>query len=346
MPSGLHHVREGAGPPLVLIAGIGSSGAAWRPVVPRLAEEREVWRVDLPGFGRSEALPAGDPCGVEALADAAERFFAEVGLERPHVAGNSLGGAAGLELGRRGVVASVTALSPAGFAGRAGQQYAGRSLQLTHWAGRTLRPAAPKLFRRPRLRRILCGQMFAHPERITPGEMYADLVTMLDGKGFHDVLTELDGHRFEGEIAVPVTIAWGTRDALLLPTQARRARRLLPDARHVSLHGCGHVPMSDDPEQVARVLLEGSLTAVGSVGGRERQRVDRRRAAAAQLAGEHRERPAAEADVVDEQARAGRQLAGRRELAAHVGDLLGGVRHLALRRTVAGALQRRGVRQP
>jgi pimeloyl-ACP methyl ester carboxylesterase len=260
MPSGLHHDQEGDGPPLVLLAGIGSSGAAWRPVVPRLARERAVWSVDLPGFGCSAALPAGDPCGIEALAGAAERFFAEAGLERPHVAGNSLGGAVGLELGRRGSVASVTAISPAGFAGRAAQRFAGRSLRLSHWLGGRMRPLAPKLVTRPRLRRLLYGQMFAHPERLTPGEAYSHLVTMLDGGGFHDVLTELDGHRFAGEIGVPVTIAWGTRDALLLPAQALRARRLLPDARHVWLHGCGHVPMSDDPEQVARVLLEGSAT--------------------------------------------------------------------------------------
>jgi pimeloyl-ACP methyl ester carboxylesterase len=258
MPSGLHHVREGAGPPLVLLAGIGCSGAAWRPVVPRLAAEREVWRVDLPGFGRSEALPAGDPCGIEALADATERFFGEAGLERPHVAGNSLGGAVGLELGRRDRVASVTALSPAGFAGRAGRWFAGRSLRLTYRAGDKLRPVAPTAFRRPGLRRILCGQMFARPDRLTPGEAYVYLVTLLDGRGFHHVLAELDGHRFEGEISVPVTIAWGTRDALLLPTQARRARRLLPGARHIWLRGCGHLPMSDDPEQVAQVLLDGS----------------------------------------------------------------------------------------
>ena len=48
---------------------------------------------------------------------------------------------------------------------------------------------------------------------------------------------------------------------LLLPTQARRARKALPDARHLWLRGCGHVPMSDDPDLVARVLLEGSATA-------------------------------------------------------------------------------------
>jgi pimeloyl-ACP methyl ester carboxylesterase len=245
----------------VLLAGIGSSGAAWLPVVPLLTPEREVWRVDMPGFGDSEGFPSGDPAGIEPLADAAERFLAAAGLHRPHVAGNSLGGAVGLELGRRDRVASVTALSPAGFAGWARRQFAGRSLQLTHWAGRRLRPVAPKAFSRPRLRRILCGQMYAHPERLTPGQAYANLVTLVDGPGFHDTLMALDGHRFEGEVQVPVTIAWGTRDALLLPGEALRARRLLPGARHVWLHGCGHVPMSDDPEQVAGVLLDGSSTS-------------------------------------------------------------------------------------
>ena len=74
-------------------------------------------------------------------------------------------------------------------------------------------------------------------------------------------------------------------------------------------------------------------------GGRERERVDGARALAAQLAGDHRERPAAEADVVDEQARSGRRRAGDGELAADVRDLLGGVRHLALGRVVADALE-------
>ena len=51
----------------------------------------------------------------------------------------------------------------------------------------------------------------------------------------------------------PTTIAWGERDRLLLyGRQAPRARRWLPEARHVTLDGLGHVPTYDDPEQVAR----------------------------------------------------------------------------------------------
>ena len=147
-----------------------------------------------------------DPTVAE-LAGAVARCLAELGLERPHVAGNSLGGAVALELARHGAVASVTAISPAGFWSGLERRFAHRSL-LASWAiSRRIRPYAPRLLGRP---------------------------------------------------PVPATIAWGTRDALLLPTQARRARRRLPSARHIWLHGCGHVPMSDDRDQVAAAILRGS----------------------------------------------------------------------------------------
>jgi pimeloyl-ACP methyl ester carboxylesterase len=57
---------------------------------------------------------------------------------------------------------------------------------------------------------------------------------------------------------VPVTIAWGEKDRLLWPRQARRAADEIPGARVVMLPGCGHIPTYDDPELVARVILEGS----------------------------------------------------------------------------------------
>ena len=57
---------------------------------------------------------------------------------------------------------------------------------------------------------------------------------------------------------IPITVAWGTRDALLIPRQARRAQRMMPWARHVALPGCGHVPFHDDPEGVAAMMLAAS----------------------------------------------------------------------------------------
>ena len=253
----LHHAREGSGPPLVLLSGIGMDGSAWAPVLDRLTPERDVWRVDLPGFGGSAAIADG-PCGIVQLADAVGDFLDTSGLERPHVAGNSLGGVVALELARRGRVASATALSPAGFANRAEREFAWFSLRATYAVSARLHAHAPALLRRPRLRRLLYGQLFAHAERMTPRDAYANMSVLLEAEGFHPVLEAMEGYCFRGPLASPATIAWGTRDGLLLPTEALRARRELPEARHLWLRGCGHVPMSDDPDQVARVLLEGS----------------------------------------------------------------------------------------
>jgi pimeloyl-ACP methyl ester carboxylesterase len=65
---------------------------------------------------------------------------------------------------------------------------------------------------------------------------------------------------FVGQVkaGIPVTVAWGSRDLVLPPYQARVARSALPQASHVTLVGCGHVPMSDDPRRVAEVMLRGS----------------------------------------------------------------------------------------
>lgn len=251
--------REGSGPALLLLAGIGMNRAAWRPVRSRLAAARELVLLDLPGFGESAALPDDTDPTIAAFCDAVERCLAELGLERPHVAGNSLGGAVALELARRDAVASVTAISPVGFWSELERRFARRSLQASWAISRSIRPHAPRLLARPRARRLLYGQMFAHPEAMTPAEALAHMDMFLHGDGFHATLSNLDGYEFAaGDLPVPATIAWGTRDALLLPTQARRARERLPGARHVWLRGCGHVPMSDDPDQVAAVILSGS----------------------------------------------------------------------------------------
>src|SRR3954451_20504712 len=104
----LAYVRRGGGPPLVLIHGIGSQWQMWEPVLDRLPRESEVIAVDLPGFADSPPRP-GAP-SVEALAEAVTHFLDELGLERPHAAGNSLGGGVALEMGRQGDARSVCLL--------------------------------------------------------------------------------------------------------------------------------------------------------------------------------------------------------------------------------------------
>jgi len=105
----------GSGPSLVLVHGIGSRRQVWDPVVPLLADRYAVTTVDLPGFGESPPLPPGADVSGPGLAAVVAEFCADRGLERPHVAGNSLGGWIALELARSGVAASATGICPAGL---------------------------------------------------------------------------------------------------------------------------------------------------------------------------------------------------------------------------------------
>jgi pimeloyl-ACP methyl ester carboxylesterase len=115
--------RRGSGPPLLLLHGAGLSARTWEPVADLLDERYDLLIPDLPGFGQSAVLSGLAP-NVANLTDAVARWLQTIGVEQPHVAGISLGGALALELGFRGVARSVTALSPVGFATYSERLYA------------------------------------------------------------------------------------------------------------------------------------------------------------------------------------------------------------------------------
>jgi pimeloyl-ACP methyl ester carboxylesterase len=112
----LAYNRAGAGPPLVLLHPLGADRHVWEPVMDRLAAERDVIALDLPGFGGSPALSGASPPTPAALAAAVAEFLPGIAPGGPHhVAGNSLGGWVALELASAGHARSVTAIAPAGL---------------------------------------------------------------------------------------------------------------------------------------------------------------------------------------------------------------------------------------
>jgi len=256
----LNYHRAGSGEPLVLIHGIGSRWQVWDPVLGRLQADRDVIALDLPGFAGSAMPPPGTTPGVASLTRLLVEFIDGLGLDRPHVAGNSLGGWLSLELAKTGRVRSATALSPAGFHNRRQAIYERAVLWTMVRMARALEPVTDLLARSAALRKLTFGLVAAHPERLSPAEAAESSRALADAPWFDDTLRALVADQFSGgeRIEVPVTVAWGEKDRLLLPRQVPRAARALPGARFVLLRGCGHVPTYDDPEQVAAVLLAAS----------------------------------------------------------------------------------------
>jgi pimeloyl-ACP methyl ester carboxylesterase len=248
----LNHVRRGSGEPLVLIHPLGGELVVWEPVLALLAREREVIAVDLPGFGGSTPLANGSASTPQSLAAAVAAFLSRLGIERAHVAGNSLGGWVALELAKAGRALSVAGLSTAGLWKRPLGPRPGRDVRRI---GRMLLPVLPLLLRTRRGRALLLRSSVGHPERVPPPAASRLVRSYVTSPGFAGANEAMRAAVFSGveQIGVPVTLAWAELDRLL-----RRPREVAPGWHTLTLHGCGHIPTWDDPEQVAGVLLRAS----------------------------------------------------------------------------------------
>ena len=255
--AGIAYERVGEGEPLLLLHGTGGSRRHWAPVRPRLAERHELLAVDLPGHGDSDPPPDdGDHTPVGYAATLA-RFLDEIGIGAVHIAGDSVGGWTALEMAKLGRARSVVAIAPAGLWRRRDPWRCSLKLWGMYRLGRALGPLTERALRSEAGRTRLLRDTVAKPLNLSAEEA-RDLIETYNGTpSFTKHLAQTRRARFRDgtTIRMPVTVAWGDEERLI-PAKARRQDELPPDTKTVTLSGCGHVPFWDDPEQLARVILE------------------------------------------------------------------------------------------
>jgi pimeloyl-ACP methyl ester carboxylesterase len=157
-----------------------------------------VLAVDLPGFAASPMPPPGTAPGIDSLVRLVGEFVDGLGVGRPHVAGNSLGGWIALELAKRGRVSSATALSPAGFHTPGEAKFQRGSLMTAVRAARLLEPYADQAAATPTRRKLLFSQFVAHPERVSEAEAVESTRALARAPWFDATLDALVSDRFTG----------------------------------------------------------------------------------------------------------------------------------------------------
>jgi 3-oxoadipate enol-lactonase len=257
--NGIAYDREGprGEPPIVLIhAGVADRGM-WDPIWPELTGERDVVRVDLRGFGDSAARPAGavsNPGDVLGM-------LSEMGVDRCHVVGASLGAGVAVEvaLSRPSAVASLLLAAPGGSllaemtpdlkafldaestALERGDLDAAVEANLSWWVEGTRRSADqvdPSVREHVRRMQRRAFEVTADWDDVEEQELDPPALDRLS------------------EIEVPVLVLVGGLDLDAVHDAAGRVVAGIAGARRVNWPDAAHLPSLEDPAAFAGLLRE------------------------------------------------------------------------------------------
>lgn len=238
------YVRRGKGSPLVLIHGYPLDHTIWDEIAPLLEEDFDLIIPDLRGFGQSDLAEADDSI-VNYASDIAD-LLTHLKIKKAFLAGHSMGGYVALAFAREYpervsglalVSSQVLADSPERRDGR----YETAKQVIGHGAHVVTDAMTPKLSSHARI------QEFARDliSRQRPLGIHTALIAMAERPDSTDLLQTF---RF------PVLIVHGDADALIPVERAREMKAALPEAHFVELLGLGHLPMMENPQEVAEAM--------------------------------------------------------------------------------------------
>jgi pimeloyl-ACP methyl ester carboxylesterase len=248
--------EPGTAPVVLLVHGVGAARLVWAPVLAPLAARYDVLVVDLPGHGASAPLPTGTDGGSPAVAATLGRVLARLGVERPHVVGNSLGGWVALELAADGAAASVTGLAPAGLRLQPGEP--SRLLRLNRAMARLSGRLGEALASNATVRRLTFASGTVRPAALDPALARGVAHALRTSTAYEAMLDATRHITFARgpQVQVPACVVFGDDDRILPAPENQHPEVAPPGARWVVLPRCGHAPMWDAPGATVELVDE------------------------------------------------------------------------------------------
>ncbi len=265
------YVKNGEGPALLLVHGIGDSSDTWRPVFEQLARSHTVIAPDLLGHGRSEK-PRADYT-IAGFANGMRDLLSVLDVDRVTVVGHSLGG---------------------GVAAQFAYQFPERCERLvlvgSGGVGRTVSPLL-RLAAVPGVESVM--PLLSLPPVRAVSRLGAGVLRIFDtalGRDTEEILAVFDalpdaqarrailrtlrsGVDWRGQVitmldraylaeGVPTLIVWGRDDAIIPLGHGRMAQAAIPGSRLEIFDKAGHFPHHVDPDRFARVVEDFVRTTV------------------------------------------------------------------------------------
>jgi len=246
-------LEAGDGEPLLFLHGAGGI-AAWEGILPLLSEKYHVHAPLLPGFGRSD--------GLDYLEDQFDLFFhgfdvlEALGLKRPYIVGESLGGWLAAEMAalRPKEIGRLALAAPMGLWRD--------EAPVVDMFGMTITELVPYLFHDqncPAAQRLLAVTQLFGDRDDRSDEQVEILLAM--SRGFRTAakflfpIPEKGLERRLSRITAPTLIVWGEQDRFISPSYAEIFREKIKGAEVVTIPNSGHLTGLESPEPYASALM-------------------------------------------------------------------------------------------
>ena len=242
----LQWFSRGAGAPLLLLHGFGTSSGSWRLLAEQLGDG-PLLGIDLPNHGKSPRMPVPD---LDALARLLLARLDQEGIESLHLLGHSMGGGAAIALATalQSRLRSLTLVAPLGLGPQINGAFIQGILRATRLA--SLQPWLDTLFGDPAW---LSGSFAATAwSELESAQTRGALAEMADQLLPDGTQARLLRERLSG-LGMPVKLIWGALDRIVPPAHAAG----LPGA--VAFHllpGVGHLPQVEAVGLLAQLVRQ------------------------------------------------------------------------------------------
>jgi pimeloyl-ACP methyl ester carboxylesterase len=249
------YVRQGVGKmPIVFLHGFDSSLLEFRSIIPIIAQHREVWAIDLLGFGFTERFP-DCPFSADSIRIHLQAFWQKK-IQQPMIlVGVSMGGAAAIEftLNYPEAVYKLVLIDSAGFT---------QPPMMGKFLIQPLGKLATKFLSNSSVRNSVSDQAYFDKSFVTTDAQLCAalhlempnwseaLITFTRSGGYGYLLDRLS------QIQQETLILWGKQDRILGIKAAQLFKQNLPNAQLHWIDNCGHVPHIEQAHITAQLILD------------------------------------------------------------------------------------------
>ncbi len=245
------------GAPVVLLHGWGVCAYLWRHNIPALATAGfRVYAPDLPGHGLSAAPSDRESYTLARMTDRIDELFAALGIERPGIVAQSMGGRIAAELAVRGHASRLALFGSVGFGDVAPQRAFAPFIPLLPgaWPSLLVPRRAVEIVER-RVHGKLGWFSDRDVDEYWAPTQFPDVV-----RAQVQLLREFDWTTLAphtlAAIDVPTLVVFGTLDRTVVPANAEHLVAALPAGRLAWIEGGGHVVNEEIADRANAMLVD------------------------------------------------------------------------------------------